>query len=214
MVLPLKMISVCFQIVHISRWTMEPLCASISVLLSPFSSILITALFVDLNLSQRFVYRVVTLKLATSPHSLNAKILHARSSATVGLSPSFLPSLSFGSIFTSCSILHSFVLGYFLALTLQLWASAKSPNFRFVLGFPASHLQMSLQDVFVFSFFLRWYIAKFDCESIPQPILPPKHIHHILILIFFLVVVGGQNRPISVRFVCPVIPFELHPTGH
>lgn len=127
---------------------MEPLCAPVFVLLSPFSSILIAALFVDLNLAQRFVYLVVTLKLVTSPHSLNAKILHARSSATVGLSPSFLPSSSFGSIFSSCSILHSFVLGYFLALTLQLWASAKCPNVQFVFGFPASHLQMSLQDVF------------------------------------------------------------------
>lgn len=193
---------------------MEPLRASVSVLLSPFSSILTAALFVDLNLAQRFVYLVVTLKLVTSAHSLNAKILHARSSATVGLSPSFLPSLSFGSIFTSCSSLHSFVLGYFLALTLQLWASAKPPYFQFVLGFPASHLHMSLQDVFIFSFFLRRYSAKFDCESIPQPILLPKHIHHILILIFFLVVAGGQNGPISVRFVCPVIPFELHSTGH
>lgn len=66
---------------------MEPLCASVSVLVSPFSSILIAALFVDLNLAQRFVYLVVTLKLVTSPHSLNAKILHARSSAPVGLSP-------------------------------------------------------------------------------------------------------------------------------
>lgn len=129
---------------------MEPLHASVSVLLSSFNSIFVTALSVDLNLAQGFVYLVITLELVTLTPSLSAKILHACSSATVGLSPSFLLSLPFCSIFASCSTSSFFVLGHFLALILQLWASAKSPNFQFVLGFRVSRLQMSLQDVFVF----------------------------------------------------------------